>query len=67
MAQFGKNRDSHIVGFSQRYGIKKNLLNGYDIVRFDETVASIAADGKRLQKTNFTNFPTTAISGFYDI
>ncbi|WP_299058641.1 T9SS type A sorting domain-containing protein [uncultured Polaribacter sp.] len=45
--------------------IKKNLLNGYDIVRFDETVASIAADGKRLQKTNFTNFPTTAISGFY--
>ena len=38
--------------------IKKNIVNGYDAVRFE-------AVNKRLRKTNFTNFPTTAISGFY--
>lgn len=38
--------------------IKKNIVNGYDAVRFEES-------NRRLRKTNFTNFPTTAISGFY--
>ena len=38
--------------------IKKSILNGYDVVRFENT-------NRRLRKTNFTNFATTAISGFY--
>ncbi|MCH3884011.1 hypothetical protein [Tenacibaculum aquimarinum] len=38
--------------------IKENIVNGYDVVRF-------GTGNQRLQKTNFTNFPTTAISGFY--
>ncbi|GAA4239568.1 T9SS type A sorting domain-containing protein [Postechiella marina] len=38
--------------------IKKNILNGYDVVRFENT-------NRRLIKTNFRNFPTRAISGFY--
>lgn len=43
----------------------ENNLNGYNALRFDVTAAATALDGKRLVKTSFTNFPTTAISGFY--
>ena len=38
--------------------VKNNIVNGYDVVRFE-------AANRRLGKTSFTNFPTTAISGFY--
>lgn len=38
--------------------IKKSILNGYDIVRFEQT-------NRRLVKNAFTSFPTSAISGFY--
>uniref|UniRef100_UPI00164F80D9 proprotein convertase P-domain-containing protein n=1 Tax=Algibacter pacificus TaxID=2599389 RepID=UPI00164F80D9 len=38
--------------------IKKNVVNGYDVVRFE-------TGNRRLIKTGFSNFPTTAISGFY--
>lgn len=43
----------------------ENSLNGYNTVRFDATAASNSLLGKRLVKTAFTNFPTSAISGFY--
>ena len=38
--------------------IKKNIVNNYDVVRFEDT-------NRRLRKTNFTNFPTNNLSGFY--
>lgn len=43
----------------------ENNINSYNALRFDITAAATALDGKRLVKTSFTNFPTTAISGFY--
>lgn len=43
----------------------ENSLNGYNAVRFDATAASNSLKGKRLVKTPFANFPTSAISGFY--
>lgn len=38
--------------------VRKNIVNDYDVVRFE-------TGNRRLRKINFTNFPTTAISGFY--
>ena len=45
---------------AQNVNVDKNKVanNGYDVVRFEAT-------NRRLGKTSFTNFPTTAISGFY--
>ncbi len=43
----------------------ENFVNGYNAVRFDATTTSNSLNGKRLVKTPFTNFPTSAISGYY--
>jgi hypothetical protein len=38
--------------------IKKSIVNGYDVVRFEAT-------NRRLRKNSFSDFPTANISGFY--